>query len=75
VVVDDGLRLPDRKPAGDDDGAQAPGHGHQGEGLQVRVQLGRHVAGGLGGAQLGGYHVGHRVGVLGEGLDRQRRIG
>jgi len=75
VVVDDGLRLPDRRQAGEDARAQARGHGQQAGGLQVRIQGGGRVAGGLGGSQLGGDHVDHGVGVLDEGRDRQRRIG
>jgi hypothetical protein len=61
--------------ADEDAGAQACGHGHQGDSLQVRVQVGWHVADGLGRSQLGGYHVDHRAGVLDQGRDRQRRIG
>jgi hypothetical protein len=60
--------------ADEDAGAQACGHGQQGDGFQVRVQVGRHVADGLGRSQLGGHHVDHRAGVLDQGRDRQRRI-
>ena len=61
MVVDDGLGLPGRGLAAEDAGAQARGHGQQAEGLQVRVQVGGRVAGGLGGSQLGGDHVDHRT--------------
>jgi hypothetical protein len=54
VVVDDGLGLLDRGLAAEGAGAQARGHGDQAEGFQVRVQVGRRVAGGLGGPQLCG---------------------
>ena len=75
MVVDDGLGLLDRGLAGEDGGGKSGGHGHQADGFQVRVQVGRRVGGGLGGSQLGGQHADHRVGVLDEGRDRQRRIG
>jgi hypothetical protein len=75
VVVDDGLSLLDRRQVHEDARAQARGHGQQAAGLQVRVQVGGRVAGGLGGSQLGGDHVDHGVGVLDERRDRQRRIG
>jgi hypothetical protein len=75
VVVDDGLSLLDRGLAGQDAGGKSRGHGYQAEGFQVRVQVGWCVVGGLGRPQLGGHHAGHRVGVLDQGRDRQRRIG
>jgi hypothetical protein len=75
VVVDDGLSLRDRGLAGQDARGKSRGHGHQAEGFQIRVQVNRRVAGGLGSPQLGGHHVDHRVGVLDEGRDRQHRIG
>jgi hypothetical protein len=59
LVVDDGLGLFGRGLAGENAGAQACGHGYQGDGFQVRVQVGGCVVGGLGGLQLGGEHVGH----------------
>jgi hypothetical protein len=55
VVVDDGLSPLDRGLADEDARAQACGHGQQGEGFQVRVQLDWHVAGRLGSPQLGGH--------------------
>lgn len=61
VVVDDRLGLPGRGVPRQDAGAQARGHGHQGDGFQVRVKAGGHVAVGLGRAQLGGDHVAHGV--------------
>jgi hypothetical protein len=61
VVVDDGLSLLDRGLAAQDARAQARGHGQQAERFQVRVQVGGRIAGGLGGSQLGGDHVDHRV--------------
>jgi len=75
VVVDDGLRLLDRRLADEDAGGESRGHGDQGDGFQVRVQAGWRIAGVLGGTQLGGHHVDDRVGVLDERRDRQRRIG
>jgi hypothetical protein len=75
VVVDDGLGLLDRGLADEDARGESRGHGHQADGFQVRVQVGWRVADGLGSPQLGGHHVYHRVGVLDEGRDRQRRIG
>jgi len=61
VVVDDGLSLRGRGLAAEDARAQARGHGKEADGLQVRVQVGGRVAGGLGGSQLGGDHVDHDV--------------
>jgi len=75
VVVDDGLSLLARGLAGQDARSQSRGQGYQAEGFQVRVQVGGAVAGRLGRPQLGRYHVDHRVGVLGQGRDRQGRIG
>ena len=75
MVVDGGLSLLDRGLAGEDARGKPRGHGYQGEGFQVRIQAAGRVAGGLGSPQLGGDHADHRVGVLDEGRDRQRRIG
>jgi hypothetical protein len=61
VVVDDGLSLPGRGLASKDARAQARGQGKETDGLQVRVQVGGRVTGGLGSSQLGGDHVEHRV--------------
>jgi hypothetical protein len=61
VVVDDGLGLLDRGLAAQDARAQARGHGQQADRFGVRVQVGGRVSGGLGGSQLGGDHVDHRV--------------
>jgi len=61
VVVDDGLGLCGRGLAGEDARAQARGHGKEGDGFQVRVQVGGRLTGGLGGSQLGGDHAEHGV--------------
>ena len=75
MIVDDGLGLPGRGLASEDAGAQTRGHGKQADGLQVRVQAGGRVAGGLGRPQLGGDHVDHGIRVLDQRADRQRRVG
>ena len=61
MVVDDGLGLLGRGVATEDALAQARGDGKEADGFQVRVQVGGRAAGGLGGFQLGGDHVDHRV--------------
>ena len=61
LVVDDGLGLPGRGLAGEDARAQARGQGQEADGLQVQVQAGGCAAGGLGGTQLRGDDVDHRV--------------